>query len=472
MCCDRPGVRAAAVAGLVALLLPLAGCGRKEPPFPPPSKRPAPLDGVDVVQRGDELVVSFPYPTLTVGGLSLPEVSGVESIEVWRAVRPLLPPAVPLLLYPEDELGLGEEPPEEVEEGSGEAVVEGDASARPPAESSEGEPSGGAATEEVAEEVAEEVWEPPVGALPVFVGRFAFLVLEVPAPAWERFAVVGRPAFVLVPEPGPPPPTMSATEVAAEGERLLTLTGEELAGATVGSRVTVTLPLEPPYPWPGELHGVAVKVLATDGRESPFSDPSLAIPAEPPPAPESLSIEPTEEAVLLAWTWPESEPDPEAFHVYRRTIDTESWGGPLAIRPGWDRDHDDERAAMGLHWVYTVVAVGRQRPTLESRIEVEESVDYQDRYPPAPPEGLVALVEATSVRLVWETGEEPDLRGWVVYRRQRGGDPEPLFEHPVQRPEWVDETVTPGEVYTYEVRAVDWTGNFSQPGEPEVVSPE
>ena len=73
--------------GLAALLIVAAsGCGKKEPPRPPASRIPAPIDDLTLQQRGTDLLMSLTYPTTTIGGLALAEI---ESVELWELTRPL-----------------------------------------------------------------------------------------------------------------------------------------------------------------------------------------------------------------------------------------------------------------------------------------------------------------------------------------------------------------------------------------------
>jgi predicted small lipoprotein YifL len=67
---------------LVAILIP--ACGRKEPPQPPPSKTPAPLNDLQIQQRGPEILLQMSYPSITLSGLPIEDL---EAIEIWKTIR-------------------------------------------------------------------------------------------------------------------------------------------------------------------------------------------------------------------------------------------------------------------------------------------------------------------------------------------------------------------------------------------------
>lgn len=68
---------------VVALLLaaPIAGCGKKGDPLPPIRQIPAAARDFQVIQRGDQLLLSLPYPTTTAAGTPL---AGVSQVAVWQ----------------------------------------------------------------------------------------------------------------------------------------------------------------------------------------------------------------------------------------------------------------------------------------------------------------------------------------------------------------------------------------------------
>ena len=68
------------------VLLSVTACGRKESPQPPTLMVPIHAEDFQVIQRGEELIFSFAYPTTTPGGLPLPPI---ESVHLFEYTLPL-----------------------------------------------------------------------------------------------------------------------------------------------------------------------------------------------------------------------------------------------------------------------------------------------------------------------------------------------------------------------------------------------
>jgi len=79
-----------------------------------------------------------------------------------------------------------------------------------------------------------------------------------------------------------------------------------------------------------------------------------------------------------------------------------------------------------------------------------------DTFPPAPPEGLAAVVENGAIRLFWRPNREPDLHGYRVYRTEGGGaEWKLLTPDEITTTSYTDRDVTAGVVYSYAVTARD-----------------
>lgn len=93
---------------------------------------------------------------------------------------------------------------------------------------------------------------------------------------------------------------------------------------------------------------------------------------------------------------------------------------------------------------------------------------FDDAAPPAAPSAPVPTPGAKSVALAWTYGTEPDLAGYEVFRSATPGGPyEKLTTVLLDRPVFTDRTAPPGVMFSYVVRAVDTSGNESEPS-PEV----
>ncbi|HYN20094.1 MAG TPA: hypothetical protein VE078_03965 [Thermoanaerobaculia bacterium] len=241
----------------------------------------------------------------------------------------------------------------------------------------------------------------------------------------------------------------------------LILGPQDVAPATFGSRVLVPLALPDPPPATPQAHYFAVRTTGPTGDRSELSNQIVIVPGTPPPAPERLSVTARPDGVLVEWSGTEGA---AAYNVYRRGADERSLGQPIHSAGPGERSWLDSTARLGQSYIYGVTAVMGQDPLVESAIASEQEVRYQDRFAPPPPLELVALAEGGRVRLVWRATEADDLAGYYVYRQGTEGEFARLVEQPLQGTEYVDESVSLGQTYSYRVTAVDALGNESGPG--------
>jgi len=93
---------------------------------------------------------------------------------------------------------------------------------------------------------------------------------------------------------------------------------------------------------------------------------------------------------------------------------------------------------------------------------------FDDHTPPAPPAAPVATPAPATVSLAWAYGAEPDLAGYEVFRSPTAGGPyAKITSSLLDRPVFTDRSAPPGVPSFYVVRAVDSSGNESDPS-PEV----
>lgn len=154
----------------------------------------------------------------------------------------------------------------------------------------------------------------------------------------------------------------------------------------------------------------------------------------------------------------------------------------------------DTSAQWNATYRYTVArVVEHPMGTKILRIHGQPSLPTQlqtlDTFPPATPQGLVAVVVsaamnggAPAVNLSWLANTEPDFAQYRVYRRDlslrdlSGAAPMQIAPAPgsapnalLVTPAFQDTSVAPGHRYAYSVRAVDTSGNASAPS-PEVMA--
>jgi hypothetical protein len=147
------------------------------------------------------------------------------------------------------------------------------------------------------------------------------------------------------------------------------------------------------------------------------------IPSLPP---RNLRGEFKEKSVVLAWERPQSvagETTPEdvvGYNLYRTFPGTPFPFSPanselittLACRDsGIDADKD---------YLYTLRAVRKVRESfVESENSEEITINTTDRTPPSPPQDLAAIPTFTGVLLKWKENEEPDIKGYNLYRKRK-----------------------------------------------------
>lgn len=449
MCCKTPSPSRFCLAAL-PLLLAISGCGRQGDPLPPPSRVPAQVQDLAVEQRGEEVRLEFPYPTVTEGGLPL---EGVSRVEVWEAVQPWEPPPPPTAQ--EEEFIPGTEPGDVPAEEVPVDEVPPEEEAPPEEETASEEPAEG-----VFEEAAEDLAAPQPTAAPA-LPRMTPYELEAAAREIATFegeslqqAIVGGQVILSLPR-----------------QQLGSLTARELEEAAEEDETEEAEATEEPAAAERELleaHFLAVKTTSPEGKTSTLSSPALLFPADPPPPPTELATTPQEEGVELTWRLPPGV-ELEGSVVYRRGEREQRFGAPLATLPAGverlvDGDIEYDRA-----YVYAVASIARRQPRVQSAMSAETSVRVEDVFAPAAPLRVAAFPAPDRVRLIWEASTSNDVAGYRVERRVAEGAFEPLTRQPLTATEYVDTDVRPGATYIYRVLVLDDSGNVSEPSAEEVV---
>ncbi len=268
------------------------------------------------------------------------------------------------------------------------------------------------------------------------------------------------------PAQGKPAPLQPRELAAASGVQLR-LEAADIAPATIGDRLVVALPpLADPLPQPPQARYYAVRTFGPEGDRSEISNVVAIVPKAPLAALERITVAPVGDGVRIEWAGREGA---AGYNVYRRGAQERGYRQPLHAAGAEATSYVDASPVFGQSYIYTVTAVAERDPLIESAVGSEHEVRYQDRFPPPPPEDLVALAEGGQVRLIWRPAEGEDAAGYLVYRREQDGEFRRITERPVQQTEYQDAGVAAGRVYYYRVTAVDALGNESAPGN-EVVA--
>jgi len=224
----------------------------------------------------------------------------------------------------------------------------------------------------------------------------------------------------------------------------------------------------PASDWVGRELILAVRTAGPKGRFSDWSN-LVALPIQPPlERPTELQATATAEGVKLSWRTSGGRAGVR-FRILRRGAQQQR---EEVIGESERPEFTDSTAGFGATWEYWVQAYAKAGE-IEALSEPSErvSITPEDRFPPAPPQGLRAAASLGSVELAWDPSSEPDLRGYYVWRSTPGTQMtriSPLLE----LPGFSDRKIESGKKYLYAVSAVDTRGNESALSTPvEVIAP-
>jgi hypothetical protein len=134
-------------------------------------------------------------------------------------------------------------------------------------------------------------------------------------------------------------------------------------------------------------------------------------------------------------------------------------GGALSGVAGDWEVHPSVALPDGVHALHAtaVNAAGASAPSASVSVTV-------DTLPPATPSGLRVLPLDGGVDLFWTAGPEPDLRGYLVYRKGPGdADFARVTTRLIAVPRYRDTGLANGTAYAYRVSAVDDAENERHP---------
>jgi hypothetical protein len=181
-----------------------------------------------------------------------------------------------------------------------------------------------------------------------------------------------------------------------------------------------------------------------------------------PPPPGGLVPVAGDRVVSLTWrppagAVPPGAPSPRGYNIYRGLQPGDYGSQPINAGPVVEMQFRDAAVENETTYYYVVRSVGGERPPWrESTNSDEVSATPIDLTPPAPPRGLTAVPAPGVMSLSWSANTEPDLRGYLVYRREPPAlIPVRLTDIPVQNTTFTDRTVRSGATYVYTITAVD-----------------
>lgn len=211
---------------------------------------------------------------------------------------------------------------------------------------------------------------------------------------------------------------------------------------------------------PGLRYTYRVQAVNRRGVVGPPSAEAFVDYVLAPPPPVSLTAVAGDGVVNLRWQPPAAQagaPSPRGYHIYRARQPGAYGDQPINAGPVVETQFRDAAVENETTYYYVVRSVAGERPPWrESGNSNEASATPQDLTPPAPPRGLTAIPAPGVVSLSWSANREPDLLGYLVYRREPPAQsPVRLTDRPTQTTTFTDRAVRAGATYIYAVTAVD-----------------
>lgn len=227
-----------------------------------------------------------------------------------------------------------------------------------------------------------------------------------------------------------------------------------------------------------------VELKNKKGRSAGLSNAAVVLAGAPPAPITNLKIEMRKAGAVVQWT-----PDDEtaAVRLHRKLLTPpaskpkEGLTAPppepieqnLLIEDVHEGRALDKDVHFGETYEYRAQRVSRvtvDGKTLElpGELSTPVQIEAKDVFPPAAPTGLVSVATpgrngaAAAIDLSWEPDTEPDLAGYIAYRREGDGAWERISpSEPVVGPGFHDARVESGHTYRYAVTAVDQGGHES-----------
>lgn len=201
--------------------------------------------------------------------------------------------------------------------------------------------------------------------------------------------------------------------------------------------------------WVGREIVIAVRARNAKGRLSAWSNPAALTVVEPLLPPQNLRADGDPQGVRLTW-----ESQAPRFEVFRKgPTDKE----PVLLREPEATSLLDRAAGFDVSYEYSVVARNGAARSLPGEVR---AFKLEDKFPPAIPLGLRIITGVGSLELAWDPNQDPDLKGYALYRSIAGGPAAKVAEL-LELPSYSDRKIEPGTRYAYAVTAIDLKGNES-----------
>jgi len=223
----------------------------------------------------------------------------------------------------------------------------------------------------------------------------------------------------------------------------------------------------------------AVRFINAKNQTAGLGNQVTVAPTPLPLPPADLSSEAGQDFVRIRWSAPVENDDGSrparisGYKIYRSEDPKSPSSAPLNDSLLLKPEFEDRTFQFDKTYYYVVsVVASTENPYAESRGSVPLAVSTVDKYPPAAPTDLHAVLDRGVVILLWAAPEAPDIAGYRIYRAEGAdGALRLLMRELVTRLSQRDETVQSGKQYRYSVRSVDTHGNEGPPAETSIEIP-
>jgi hypothetical protein len=320
------------------------------------------------------------------------------------------------------------------------------------------------------------------------LGNNVILTFTVPKETVDRRLLKQPPAVEIYRAVRPATPITPHTRVLDVAPKLVATIPSDMVGHYTADGRFRYLDALTPIDFSPPVDSIArytVRTRSSVKRESEDSNMVTLSIFPAPDAIEDLKPEITHAGVVLTWTPPQktftgSAPSIVGYHIYRteerQAAQPTGVVGNLKVReplvqiastttPGYT----DVEAQFDHTYVYSVRGVAQYADRiLESADSNSVTVTPKDVFPPAAPQGLVAVLvpaqgeSSTHLELSWAISAETDIAGYNIYRsEQQGVAGTRLNAELLRTPAFRDISTVAGRRYSYSVTAVDRAGNES-----------
>jgi hypothetical protein len=199
---------------------------------------------------------------------------------------------------------------------------------------------------------------------------------------------------------------------------------------------------------------ISVRAVGPKGKPAQWATVKILTVNPALPKPAGLEAQNVQQGVKL--TWKGSAPK---YRIFRGIGEAT----PERLNESDRPEYLDETTEYDKPYQYLVQAITDDLHG--SEVTAPVIITPVDKFAPAVPGALTAVLGVNTVELEWTRNTEKDFKGYNVYRSTDGGPFEKIAEG-IPAPTFSDNKIEAGKKYRYEVTAVDLSGNESPHSTP------